>query len=156
MSPIKNIGNLPPEFRRSERNEKQSQVKKSSDLGARAPTAKTDQSQKISQDQVNVSDSARTLLQRDAEIQRFTGEMSTVETLSAEEQQVIEAKIESDFYSSPEVISTVAGKIADETTSAKLSLSPTRMQEVLENIRENQYASDAVIDVVADKIIKDL
>ncbi|MCF6239057.1 MAG: hypothetical protein L3J79_09680 [Candidatus Marinimicrobia bacterium] len=156
MPPIKNIGNLPTEFQRAERNEKQKQVKRSNDLGARAPTATEPKTRKVPQDQVNVSDSARSLLQRDAEILRYSAEIPTTETLSPEERQEIETKIEADFYSSPQVVSSVAGKIAAESLGHSSGLSPTRMQEVLSNIRNNQYDSPGVIDVIADKIIKDL
>ncbi len=160
MSPIKNIGNLPPEFRRAERNEKQSQLKKSDDSTARGPT-KADQAQKTPQDFVNVSDSARTMLQRDAEVQQFKAEMPFIETLSSEEREDIEAKIDSGFYSSPEAISAVAGKIdtefsVNQSDMHKQKITPTRMQEVIEKIRTSQYDSAKVLDTISDRIIKDL
>ena len=155
MSIIKNIGNLPPEFRRTERNDKQSEIRRSGESSAPAPV-KNEQVPKHTTDQVNVSESARTLLQRDHEIERFSANMSAVETLSDDERKDIEAKIDSGFYSSPEVTSFVAGKIAAETELPQKSLSPTRMQEVIENIRSNQYSSEGVLDVVANKILKDL
>lgn len=161
MTPIKNIGNLPPEFRRTERNEKQSSAKRSDDVKAQDPQ-QVDNKQQAPHDQVNVSDSARTMLQRDAEVERYRAELPSVETISPEEKQDIEAKIESGYYSSPEVISEIAGKIAQESVKAsevestKRSLTPTRMQEVMENIRKNLYESNDVIDVIASKVLKDL
>ncbi len=160
MVPIKNIGNLPPEFRRTERNEKQTQVKRSADVGARGPT-KVDKAQDKSQDQFKLSDSARTMLQRDAEVRRFTAEMPQIETLGPDERQEIEAKIDGGFYSSPEVVSTVAGKVSETSSVGKpdqthAKLTPTRMQEVLEKIQTSQYDSMDVLDVIADRIIKDL
>ncbi len=155
MSIIKNIGNLPPEFRKTERNEKQSEIRRPADVSVKAPA----QAEKVptnSTDQVNVSDSAKTLFQRDAEIQKFTAELPNVDTLSSEEKREIEAKIDSGFYSTPEVTSYVAGKLVDESQPMQKSISPVRMQEVIEKIRSNEYDSQGVLDIIADKIIKDL
>ncbi len=155
MSSIRNIGNLPPEFRRTERNEKQSQIKHSGDSRVTNP-AQSEHNKSKTLDQVNLSDSAKTMLQRDAEVKRFVGEMPQVETLSADDRKDIEEKIESDFYSSPEVISAIATRVADETVLPNKNISPTRIQQVLENIRSNQYESDKVIDVIANQIVKDI
>ncbi len=155
MSIIKNIGNLPPEFRRTERNDKQAQIKGSGDASTRA-AAQSDKVTPNKTDQVNLSDSAKILLQRETEVNRFSSEMHKVETLAPEERAEIEEKIESGFYSSPEVTSTVAGKIANETQPAKPGLTPTRIQEVMERIQSNDYDSEKVINIVADQILKDL
>ena len=160
MVPIKTIGNLPPEFRRTERNEKQDLLKRSSEQGARAPTGATS-AQTIASDKVNVSDSARIMLQRDAEVQRFAEEIQSVDTLSSEERQEIEAKVKSGFYTTNEVTSSIAGKLfeasaKDDIDSTKTDITPTRMQQVLEKIRTNQYDSESVVDVIASKILKDL
>ena len=157
MSIIKNIGNLPPEFRRTDRNEKQSQIQRQGDTKARAPAAAS--AEKVpanTTDQVHLSDTAKTLLQRDAEVNRFTAQLPNVETLSSDERRDIDFKIEAGFYNTPEVTETVAGKIAEDVDSAKKSLTPARMQDVIEKIRANEYDSASVLDTIADKIIRDL
>jgi molecular chaperone GrpE (heat shock protein) len=161
MVPIKNIGNLPPEFRRTERNQKQAQLDKAAEY-EKNNQAVSDPRSSTTQDQVNLSESARTLLQRDAEIQRYAAEVPNVETLSADERQEIEAKISSGFYTSPEVSADIAGKIAQdskagtEEVSPDSKLDPTRFQEVIENIRQNQYDSNEVLDIISERILKDL
>ena len=160
MVPIRNIGNLPTEFRRTERNQKQNQIDSAAEGNLKAQKL-GDKAVAGPKDQVNLSESARTLLQRDAEIQRYTAEMPFIETLSADEKRVIEARIASGFYTSPEMDQQVAGKIAEEskpadTSVASKGLSPTRFQEVIENIRTNQYDSQDVLGVIADRILKDL
>ena len=160
MVPIKNIGNLPPEFRRTERNQKQSQLEKSAANSKQAQTI-ADSKQVSPQDQVKLSDSARTLLQRDAEIQRYTADVPSTETLSASDKQEIETNIKNGFYASPEVAKDIAGKLSDtEKTHVgekeTYSLSPTRFQEVIEKIREGQYESSEVLDVISERILKDL
>jgi len=163
MSPIKQIGNLPPEFRRTERNEKQTDLKRSADSDARAPT-KADQGSQTIRDQVNVSESARTLLQRDQEIQQYANKIPNVETLSTEARDDIKARLDSGFYSSSEVTAQVAARIFEteavgstpQTDSTTADLTPTRMQEVLENIRTKQYDNEAILGTIADKLLKDL
>ncbi len=160
MVPIRDIGNLPPEFRKTERNEKQDQLKRTGGQGVRAPDSSS-QAQGVSSDQVNVSDSAKLLFQREAEILRFTGEVADAQTLSSEDRQDIEARIETGFYTSNEVTASVAGKISEDDTSDAMdpknsNITPTRMQQVLENIRMNEYDSQGVVDIIADRILKDL
>jgi len=155
MSSIRNIGNLPPEFNRTERNEKQSQIKRNGDSTVATPVQSGKNPSKTI-DQVNLSDSAKTMLQRDAEVTRFVGEMPQVETISPEDRKEIEEKIDSNFYSSPEVISAVASKVADETVRPTRTITPTRMQQVIESIRSNEYDSDKVIDVIANQMLKDI
>ncbi len=77
------------------------------------------------------------------------------------ERQEIETKIESGFYTSNEVTESVAGQVAAASQETKIDLSkteitPTRMQQVLEKIRDNQYDSAGVVDIIADRILKDL
>jgi len=160
MVPIKDIGNLPPEFRKAERNEKQEQLKRTDGKGVRSQNV-ANQQPNISSDQVNVSDSARILFQREAEIQRFTAEIPEIETLSSEERQEIEGKIEAGYYTSTEVTASVAGKITQDRPVDVLdpkdsNITPTRMQQVLENIRNNEYDSQGIVDIIADRILNDL
>lgn len=155
MVPIKNIGNLPPEFRRLERGDKNAPVRRSEDVKSQKPT--TEAKQVNTTDQVKLSDSARTMLQREAEVKSLLADMPNVETISDDERKDIEAKIEGGFYNSPEVVEAVAGKVAQEAAETPIKkLTPTRMQEVIEKIRDSQYESDSVLNVVADKILKEL
>mgnify|MGYP006883067068 CR=1 FL=1 len=155
MSIIKNIGNLPPDFRRTERSDKQSEIRRSGETGVKVP-APADKAQPKATDQVNLSDSAKILLQRESEVRKYSAELPNVETISIEDRKDIEVKIDSGFYSSPEVTGVVAGKIAAEQQIPKQGLTPTRMQQVIEKIRSNEYDSEDVLNVVADQIIKDL
>lgn len=155
MSIIKNIGNLPPEFTRTERNKNSAKVQRTDNLQANTATQAENKQSKMA-DKVNLSESGKSLLQRESEIRYYSGEIEKVETLNAEDRQDIESKIDSGFYSSPEVTSFIAGKIATEAVAPQKSLNPARMQGVIENIRSNQYDSKDVLDVVAKKILQDI
>ncbi len=158
MVPIKDVGNLASEFLPTKRSDKQ--VKSSTDVSTQ-DLAQTSETKKSALDRVKVSDSARTMLQRDAEVQHFSEKMESVETLSPQDRLEIESKIESGFYASPDVISAVAGSIAEEAgetekVAPKEELTPERLQEVIENIRTNKYDSNAILEDIAEKILKDI
>ncbi len=155
MSIIKNIGNLPPEFTRTERNKNSAKVQRPENMQSNT-AAQPDNKQSKMADKVNLSDTGKNLLQRESEIRYYSEEVQKVETLNAEDRQDIESKIESGFYSSPEVTSFVAGRISTEVEPPQKSLTPARMQGVIENIRSNQYDSKDVLDVVAKKILQDI
>ncbi len=158
MVPIKNVGNLASELLQTKPSDKQ--VKSSANANTQ-DLSQTSETQKSALDRVKVSDSARTMLQRDAEVQHLSEQMESVETLSPQDRLEIESKIESGFYSSPDVISAVAGRIAEEAgendkDSSKEELTAERLQEVIENIRSNKYDSNEILEDVAEKILKDL
>jgi len=158
MGPIKNITNLPPEFRRTERNEGEKRVheKKPGGSGKIQP----DTSRVVEpQDSVKLSDTAKTLLNKQEEVGRYLTEIRSAETLSREEAREIEAKIGDGFYDSPEVIAQVAASLARIPTMdvANLrGLTPERLQEIMEKIRNGEYDSDEVLDTIVDRIQKDL
>jgi len=159
MPPIKQIGSLPPEFRRTERNENQSGLKKTA--AENTQTSAADQNPSGIRDQVNLSESARILLQREMDIQQYAEQMPDISTLSAQDQEEIEAGIEDGFYSSPEVLGDVATKVAEAETplteaESEAQLTPSRLHEVLRNIQSQQYDRDDVLESIADKIIKEL
>lgn len=154
MGPIRDISNLPPEFRRAERNEAQKRVEDSrKEATEKLPQ---DAAKAVGQDKVSLSDTARTMLERGDEVKHYAKDLDKIDPISAEEIKAIEDKIGAGFYSSPEVLETIAAAISKTPGITASTITPERLQEIVGNIRDGKYDDDDVIGTIADRIINDL
>lgn len=158
MGNIDNISNALGDLNRSQKNTTQKKVNHQKD-GVESTQVKKSTAKKP--DQVQVSSAGKSLLQNSKAVEEYIKEIKNVETLSSEEAQYIESKIESDFYSNPAVVLKVAHSISQELSAQNAKapqsgLNAERLQEIVKNIRNGQYDSDDVVSVIADRIIKDL
>ena len=75
----------------------------------------------------------------------------------------IQQRIESDFYSKPEVLNKVAesilgsfkpASIGKEKVAGKKSLSDEKLNRIRENIQSGEYKSDKILNAITDELLK--
>jgi len=158
MTPIDNISNFKPDLSRSQKNDAQKKVNQRKDKVENNQLNKSDAKK---QDQVQVSSVGKSLLQNSKAVEDYLKDIKNVGTLSPEEAKYIEDKISSEFYSNPAVIRKVAQSISQELNvqnvkAVQSGLNSERLQEIVNNIRNGQYDSDEITNVIADRLLKDL
>lgn len=160
MALIDNISNIPPDLSKSQRNDIQKKVSQKESKVEKSPLKKPTVTN-TKEDAVQVSSAGKSLLKSSKAVGDYLKEIDSVRNLSGEEAKYIEAKIESGFYSNPAVIQKVAQAISQELNvqNAKAvhsGLNVERLQEIVSKIRNKDYESDNIANVIADRLIKDL
>ncbi len=160
MSPIKNISNLPQDFRRTERSDAQKRVQdKKAD--EKQQTLRSEQDPQAAKDSVRLSDAAQALLKKQNEVHKYVSEIGKIDPLDQSQVHEIEEKVGSGFYASPEVLEQVAAALSKVPTIADSGvaadkLTPEHLNEIMGRIRDGEYDGDAVVNTIIERIIQDL
>ena len=158
MTPIKDITGLPQEFKRLEREKNLKKVKDFKE--SKASEVGKEKTGKIAKDKVMISKMGKSLLKRKEEISQYLKHFNNIKTLDEKTLSDIKQKIQSDYYSKPQVQSKIAETISNlpsfRNTSSKTSSKSEKIKEIQKKIKDGKYNSEVVLDVIAQHILDSL
>lgn len=159
LAAINNITGNTGGFKRIEREKSLKRTKSSRETRpAKVSTAQTENTKVIKKDIVNISSSGKSLYRQKGKVSYYLNEIENIKTLSKEDLLKIHQRIESDFYSKPEVLTKIVEDIvsqgpADTQKTAVSEEEPRQLSEIRSKIVNGDYDSDEVLDVVIEKLL---
>ena len=159
MAGINNITGNTDGFKRIEREKNLKRTKSARETRpGKISTAPTENAKVIKKDIVNISSSGKSLFGQQSEVNHYLKEIDNIKTLSKEELLKIHQRIESDFYSKPEVLAKIVEDIVSQgpadTQKATVSEDgPRQLSEIRSKIANGDYDSEEVLDVIVEKLL---
>jgi len=162
MSIIKDIPDAQKRFKRTEREDKINREKKV-DAGKKKAGSV---SKKEQADKVQISSSAKSMMKSVSRLEDYQDYMEKIENLDKEQLMEVHRRIEEDYYDEPEVVNRIADALTESIPESAVDnvedgseiseatrVSSERLDEIRENIEEDKYDSDEVIDSIVERLL---
>jgi len=159
LAAINNITENTDGFKRIERDKNLRRAKSSRETRpGSVSNAPAENAKVIKKDIVNISSSGKSLFERKSAVKHYLKEIDDIKTLSKEDLLRIHQRIESNFYSKPEVLTKIVEDIVSQgpADSQKATVSeegPRQLSEIRSKIVNGDYNSDEVLDVIVEKLL---
>ena len=114
-------------------------------------------------DRVEISSKGQDPISQKENIARYVREIKQLPVSNTQDLVKIQQRIESGFYSKPEVLNKVAesilgsfkpASIGKEKVAGKKSLSDQKLNRIRENIQSGEYKSDKILNAITDELLK--
>lgn len=159
MTIIDNISGNTEEFQRIDRDKDLKRTKSSKDLKpGKVSSVSTRNTREIKKDIVDISPLGKSLLQQKSAVSHYQQEIESIKTLSQDDLFKIHQKIESNFYTKPEVLTQIVENIVSQgpADTQKTSVSEgksSRLSDIRYKIANGEYNSEEVLDVIVEKLL---
>ncbi len=161
MTSIKDVSGLSKDYKRVEQEEKLKRVQA-------AKTEKGDGAKKgvsvfSGKDKVEISPQGQTLAASKTKVNKYADELRSLRTSNQEKIEEIHSKIESKFYSHPEVLEKIVESlmtsipfqsVSTEGLKPETELTDEQLQHIREKIKNGDYNASNVIEAVIGELMK--
>lgn len=161
MASIKDISGLPRDYKQVEQEEKLKRSQSSkTDKGDKATKGTSAFSGK---DKVEISSAGQALSATKTGVNKYVDELRHMQTSSQEKIDEIHGKIESNFYSRPEVLEKIVESlvvlesfqsVATEGTKPEKGLTDEQLQHIRVKIQNGDYNSSNVLETIVSELMK--
>ena len=114
-------------------------------------------------DRVEISSKGQDSISQKESIARYVREIKQLPISDTQDLGKIQQRIESGFYSKPEVLNNIAESLitsfkstsaVKDNTAGKKSSSDKRLDRIREKIQSGDYSSDKVLNTIMDELLK--
>ena len=114
-------------------------------------------------DRVEISSKGQDSISQKESIARYVREIKQLPVSDTQDIGKIQQRIESGFYSKPEVLNNIAESLITsfkstsaikDNTAGKKSSSDKKLDRIREKIQEGDYSSDKVLNTIMDELLK--
>ena len=164
MTPLKDISGLNRPLQGIEGEEKARRVRSAKALQTtESKNVKEIQALFDRKDKVEITSKGKDQISQKENIARYVREIKLLPSQNSQDFSKIQQRIESDFYSKPEVLNKVAesilgsfkpASIGKEKVAGKKSLSDHKLNRIRENIQSGEYKSDKILNAITDELLK--
>ena len=114
-------------------------------------------------DRVEISSKGQDSISQKESIARYVREIKQLPVSDTQDIGKIQQRIESGFYSKPEVLNNIAESLitsfkstsaVKDNTAGKKSSSDKRLDRIREKIQSGDYSSDKVLNTIMDELLK--
>ena len=164
MTPLKDISGLNRPLQGIEGEEKARRVRSAKALQTtESKNVKETQALFDRKDKVEITSKGKDQISQKENIARYVREIKQLPSQNSQDFSKIQQRIESDFYSKPEVLNKVAesilgsfkpASIGKEKVAGKKSLSDQKLNRIRENIQSGEYESDKILNAITDELLK--
>jgi len=164
MTPLKDISGLNRTIQGMEGEEKARRVRSKKDTQtAESKNVKESQSSFIRQDKVELTSKGQEQISQKESIARYVREIKQLPTQNSQEIANIKEKVDSGFYSKPEVLDKISdsllsgyksAKNISERSESRKPVSNEKLNRIREKIGTGNYDSEKILDIITDEMIK--
>ena len=114
-------------------------------------------------DRVEISSKGKDPISQKENIARYVREIKQLPVSNTQDLVKIQQRIESGFYSKPEVLNNIAESLianlkstsaVKDNTAGKKSSSDKKLDRIREKIQNGDYSSDKVLNAITDELLK--
>ncbi|MCK5520035.1 MAG: hypothetical protein KAI81_02895 [Candidatus Marinimicrobia bacterium] len=172
MDPLQSLNGVLQEYQKLDRNKG---IKRSENVQSSQNANSVKESNVASEsakDTFVISADSKTMLEKEKEVSQYVQELETMKSIDDEQLKQIKNRLESGYYRSPAVMEKVMHDLlvsspipvhdifevsAQEETTPATEMSPlsneANLAAIREKIENKDYSSDAVMNVVANKML---
>tara|TARA_B100001123_G_C15345850_1_gene1037092 strand:+ start:3197 stop:3697 length:501 start_codon:yes stop_codon:yes gene_type:complete len=164
MTPLKDISGLNRTIQGLEGEEKARRVKSKKDAQTAGPkNVKETQSSFDRKDKVEITSKGQEQISQKENIARYVSEIKQLPSQNSQEIANIKERVESEFYSKPEVLDKIADSLLsgykpatniNERSETRKPASNEKLNRIREKIGTGEYDSEKILDIIADEMIK--
>lgn len=164
MTPLKDISGLNRTIQGMEGEEKTRRVKSKKDTQiAESKKLKESQSSFDRQDKVEITSKGKEQISQKENIARYVREIKQLPSQNSQEIAIIKEKVDSEFYSKPEVLDKIADSLLsgykpttniNERSETRKPVSDEKLNRIREKIGTGDYDSEKILDIITDQMIK--
>ena len=164
MTPLKDISGLNRPLQGIEGEEKARRVRSAKALQTtESKNVKETQALFDRKDKVEITSKGKDQISQKENIARYVREIKQLPSQNSQDFSKIQQRIESDFYSKPEVLNNIAESLigsfkstsaVKDNTAGKKSSSDKELDRIREKIQNGDYSSDKVLNAITDELLK--
>ena len=164
MTPLKDISGLNRPLQGIEGEEKARRVRSAKALQTtESKNVKETQALFDRKDKVEITSKGKDQISQKENIARYVREIKQLPSQNSQDFSKIQQRIESDFYSKPEVLNNIAESLitsfkstsaVKDNTAGKKSSSDKKLDRIREKIQKGDYSSDKVLNTIMDELLK--
>ena len=165
MTPLKDISGLNRTIQGMEGEEKARRVRSKKDTQTEgSKNVRKSQSSFDRQDKVEITSKGQDQISQKESIARYVREIKQLPTQNSQEIASIRKKVDSEFYSKPEVLDKIADSLLsgykpaatniNERSESRKPASNEKLNRIRESIGTGEYNTEKILDIITDEMIK--
>ena len=164
MTPLKDISGLNRTIQGMEGEEKARRVRSKKDTQTEgSKNIRKSQSSFDRQDKVEITSKGQDQISQKESIARYVREIKQLPTQNSQEITSIRKKVDSEFYSKPEVLDKIADSLLsgykpatniNERSESRKPASNEKLNRIRESIETGEYNTEKILDIITDEMIK--
>jgi len=164
MTPLKDISGLNRTIQAMEGEEKARRVRSKKDTQtAESKNVRKSQSSFDRQDKVEITSKGQDQISQKESIDRYVREIKQLPTQNSQEIASLRKKVDSGFYSKPEVLDKIADSLLsgykpatniNERSESRKPASNEKLNRIRESIGTGEYDTEKILDIITDEMIK--
>jgi len=164
MTPLKDISGLNRTIQGMEGEEKARRVRSKKDTQTEgSKNVRKSQSSFDRQDKVEITSKGQDQISQKESIARYVREIKQLPTQNSQEITSIRKKVDSEFYSKPEVLDKIADSLLsgykpatniNERSESRKPASNEKLNRIRESIETGEYNTEKILDIITDEMIK--
>ncbi len=164
MTPIKDISGFNRDLQGIENEERIRRVKSEKSQRTQDSKKSKDPSGSFNRkDRVEISSKGQDSVSQKENVARYVREIKQLPVSDSQDFVKIQQRIESGFYSKPEVLNNIAESLLSSfkstsavknNTAGKKSLSDEKLDRIREKIQKGDYESDTILNAITDELLK--
>ena len=164
MTPLKDISGLNRPLQGIEGEEKARRIRSAKALQTtESKNVKETQALFDRKDKVEITSKGKDQISQKENIARYVREIKQLPSQNSQDFSKIQQRIESDFYSKPEVLNNIAESLigsfkstsaVKDNTAGKKSSSDKELDRIREKVQNGDYSSDKVLNAITDGLLK--